>query len=114
MIEAEIIRPLRLALIAYNSKQALEGLKIIAKNNEDRIKHLDRTELLFKDGTKIIALFDDSCYIGKKFDQLVIFDDARMNVSYKKRDFIAEILYHCVCPVSCIPEQYRILKYLYF
>lgn len=112
MREPEVIRPLQIGLIAYNRQQAEEGLRVIAENNEEQVKYLDNNKLVLQDDTTIYVLYDSPYQLrGRRFDQLVLFDDNRWNVLDTKRDFIVKILKEYIFPWSCVPVDYIVMQY---
>lgn len=44
-------------------------------------------------------------------DQLILFDDERWMIKWKRCDFIKQVIEKCVNCYSYVPEEYQILEY---
>lgn len=113
--EIEKVVPLKIGFIGYNSQLTQDGLIQFAENNKEDVaifKH--RTSYIrLKDGTEIAGLYENrpDGLRGHKFDQIILFDDERWNITAHRYDFIKQVIGRCVSWYSCVPEEYQILKY---
>jgi len=109
--------PLVIAFLGYTSALSQKGLKHFAEDNFEQVDNLKMKQrgsiLKLKDGTVIVAVdYDRIDFIGSRyrFDQLILCDDERWNITYYKEDIIRHIIKETI-GFSCVPEEYRILKY---
>ena len=108
--------PLRLALIGYNQKTTELGLRYFIGNNTEQIEGVNWVgrEIRLKDGTSIKGIISaDELYLqGKRFDQLILFDDYRWEIEWHRSEDI-RIIKALKMYVSIIPEEFQIIKYEY-
>lgn len=109
--------PLVIAFLGYTSALSQKGLKRLAEDNFEQVDNLKMKQrgaiLKLKDGTVIVTVdYDriDFTERGYRFDQLILCDDERWDITYYKADVISHIIKENMC-FSCVPEEYRILKY---
>jgi len=109
--------PLVIAFLGYTNALSQKGLKHLAEDNFEQVDNLKMKQkgsiLKLKDGTVIVAVdyyLMDLVGSRDRFDQLILCDDERWNITYYKADIISHIIKENMC-FSCVPEEYRILKY---
>lgn len=113
--EVERIIPLKLGFIGYNSRLTQDGLIKFAENNKEDVEicNYRQSYIRLKDGTEIFGLYENS--IGdlgsRRLDQLIIFDDNRWEIKWKRYDFIRRTIERCISWYSCVPEEFQILEY---
>ncbi len=113
MIRIEEVQPLRLGFIGYNSNLTLYGMKEFAENNKETVDYFsgDKRYIRLKDGTHIFALLEHHVNPrGYDLDQLILFDDNRWEIKYKRCKSIRIILNELMCR-SCVPDEFKILEY---
>ena len=66
-----------------------------------------------KDGTEIGGLYENRVdgLRGHSLDQLILFDDGRWMIKWKRCDFIKQVIEKCINWYSCVPEEFQILEY---
>lgn len=108
--------PLRLALLGYNQKTTEMGLRYFINNNADQIEGVSwvNKEIRLKDGSTIRGIISaDELYLrGKRFDQLILFDDNRWEIEWYRSEDI-RIIKALTMYISVIPEEFQIIKYEY-
>ena len=113
--EIEQIVPLKIGFIGYNSQLTQKGLRQFAENNEEDVEIFKYTQsyIRLKDGTEIIGLYENrkNDSRGHRLDQLILFDNERWMMKWKRCDFIKQIIQKCVNWYSCVPEKFQILEY---
>lgn len=109
-------RVLEIGFIGYTSELSNYGLRQFAENNKEQIKQYNKNpnhhSLYLTDGTKIMAITYGMSLRGRRFDQLILFDDSRWNIGSKRYQWetIDEIkAYNMRC--SNVPDEYQILYY---
>lgn len=113
--EVERIVPLKLGFIGYNSRLTQDGLMKFAENNKEDVEIVNyrQSYIRLKDGTEIFGLYENS--IGdlrsRRLDQLILFDDNRWEIKWKRYDFIQRTIERCISWYSCVPEGFQILEY---
>ena len=114
MIEIEEnIRPLTIGLIGYNKNTTHKGMVEILKNNINDIKYVSRDCLYIslKDETQIIPIFENgNMHRGRKFDQLILFDDKRWEIKTHKMEQI-DLFVSYYMNYSCVPDEYKIIEF---
>lgn len=109
----EELKPLKIAILGYNSNMSIKGIRYIFEHNKEQVKYLkcnqDKAYMELLDGTRIESISHNQILRGFKYDQLILFDDERWLIEHKKIDKIAEILNYCMF-ASCIPKEYKIIK----
>jgi hypothetical protein len=110
-------RVLEIALLGYTSELSNYGLRQFADNNKEQIKQYIKNpwhhSLYLNDGTKIMAITYGMRLRGRRFDQLILFDDKRFSIGTKDRnqhELINEIKTYNLA-ASNVPEEYQILYY---
>ena len=106
----EEFRPLKIGFIGCNHKMTDYGIKSFIENNRDSIAFCSKTLIMLKDETTITPLYGYDNQRGKKFDQLVLFNDHIENIREERRGDIAYILTGCM-NTSCVPEEFQLLEY---
>lgn len=113
--EIERIKPLKIGFIGYNSQLTQDGLIQFAENNKEDVEiyKCRASYIRLKDGAEIVGLYENrpDALRGHRFDQIVLFDDERWNITARRYDFIKQVIEKCVSWYSCVPEEYQILKY---
>lgn len=106
----EEFRPLNIGFIGRNSKMTDYGFKLFIENNREHIAFCNKTLIMLKDETTITPLYSHDSQRGKRFDQLVLFNDHIWNIREERREDIAYILTGCM-NTSCVPEEFQLLEY---
>jgi len=108
------MKPLNIAILGYNVKQTIAGLRQITENNIEQVITINKTThtVLLKDGTKLQAILslDERSLQGKHFDQLMLFDDNRWDI----RDHRLKDIFYITnvgMRQSVIPEEFQIIEY---
>ena len=113
--EIEQIVPLKIGFIGYNSQLTQDGLRQFAKNNENDVEIFQyrQSYIRLKDGTEIVGLYKNRVgdLRGYRLDQLILFDDERWMIGWKRCDFIKRVIERCIKGYSCVPEEFQILEY---
>ena len=113
--EIEQIVPLKLGFIGYNSRLTQDGLIKFAENNKEDIAicNYRQSYIRLKDGTEIFDLYENGVgdLRSRRLDQLILFDDERWIIKFKRYEFINRIIERCLNGYSCVPEEFQILKY---
>lgn len=106
----EEFRPLTIGFMGLNSRITDYGIKRFIADNQDKIAFCNRRLIMLKDGTTIVPLYTTENQRGRKFDQLVLFDDYRWRVKEDRRDDIDYVI-NCCLSHSCVPEEFQVLEY---
>lgn len=113
--EIEQIVPLKIGFIGYNSQLTQDGLRKFAKNNKEDVEIFNyrQSYIRLKDGTEIFGLYENriSDLRGRRLDQLILFDDERWEIKWKRCNFNKQIMERCLSGYSCVPEEFQILEY---
>ncbi len=99
---------LKIAFLAWDLQAADRYLAQLVADNEDQVKrYVLRDTVLLKDGTAItrISPSDPLALHGRRFDQVIIADDRRLQIMQRHRA-ILRALDWC-CRGSIVPEEYR-------
>lgn len=108
--------PLRLALLGYNQKTTEQGLRYFINNNIEQVKGVNwiGKEIRLKDGSTIKGIIsaDELNLHGRRFDQLILFDDDRWKIEWYRCEDI-RIIKALTMYASIIPEEFQIIKYEY-
>lgn len=108
--------PLRLALLGYNQNTTEQGLRYFINNNIEQVDRVSwgSKEIRLKDGTTIKGLtsVDEMSLCGRKFDQLILFDDDRWEIEWHRSEDI-RIIKTLTMYISVVPEEFQIIKYEY-
>lgn len=113
--EIEQIVQLKIGFIGYNTQLTQDGLRKFAKNNKEDLEIFNyrQSYIRLKDGTEIFGLYENS--IGElrcqRLDQLILFDDNRWEIKWKRYDFIKNIMERCLSCYSCVPDDFQVLEY---
>lgn len=103
--------------MGYNSEITKSMFKWFCENNKEEIK-LCRNRgsdlfVIFKDGSEVIGITSSVNYMrGYKFDQLILCDDERWEIYWKRRSDINGLM-DFTMNITNVPEEYQILEYLY-
>lgn len=109
------IVPLKIGFIGYNSRLIKDGLIQFAENNKEDVEicNYRQSYICLKDVTEIFGLYENS--IGdlrsRRLYQLIICDDNRWEIKWKRYDFIQRTIERCISWYSCVPEEFQILEY---
>lgn len=108
--------PLRLALLGYNQNTTEQGLRYFINNNIEQVEGMTwvNKEIRLKDGSTIkgITSVDELYLCGKRFDQLILFDDDRWKIEWHRSEDI-RVIKNLTMFLSVIPEEFQIIKYEY-
>lgn len=98
--------------MGYDTKQTDEGLRQFVDNNKEQVVWVSRArkEIRLKDGTIIRGVSSTENLRGKKFDQLILFDDGRWNIKLHKEEDI-RIIKALTMNLSIVPEEFQIIEY---
>lgn len=113
--EIERIIPLKIGFIGYNSRLTQDELIKFAENNKEDVEicNYRQSYIRLKDGTEIFGLYENS--IGdlrcRRLDQLILFDDNRWEIKWKRFNFIKRIIERCLSCYSCVPDEFQIIEY---
>lgn len=108
---------LHLGFITYSSDQLKDFFTQFCEDNSDQIEKMvvnkSNCYAVLKDGTKITGIMNNCDSLrGFKFDQLILADDYRMNIRWKRDELIRMLLdyntYH-----SVVPDEFKIIEYVY-
>lgn len=113
MDSAIVIKPLVIGVMGYNTVLTHKGMTEILKNNKDDIRYVSRdcNFIMMKDGTSIIPIYDSgNMHRGRKFDQLILFDDNRWQIKEHRCACIEEFVMYYM-NYSCVPKEFQILEY---
>lgn len=100
--------PYNIAFIGYNEEQTRMSLEDLARVNADQVLRFDRRhgQVILKDGTTIIRVVPVPEFLkGRRFDQVIVADDRRMNVVVRRYTEIME-LGRCMAD-SIVPPHFR-------
>lgn len=113
--EIEQIVPLKLGFIGYNLRLTQDGLIKFAENNKEDIAICNHRQnyIRLKDGTEIFGLYENGVgdLKSRRLDQLILFDDNRWEIKWKRFEFIQRIIERYINVYSCVPEEFQILEY---
>lgn len=113
--EIEKVIPLKIGFIGYNSQLTQDGLIQFAENNKEAVEIFEYRQnyIRLKDGTEIFGLYENrgENFRSRILDQLILFDDERWMIKWKRQDFINRIIIRCLDWYSCVPEEFQILEY---
>ena len=108
------MNPLNIAILGYDNKQTITGLRQITENNIEQVIAINKTThtVLLGDGTKLQAILnlDERSLQGKHFDQLMLFDDNRWEIYDHRLKDIFYIL-NVGLRRSVIPEEFQTIEY---
>lgn len=113
--EIERVIPLKIGFIGYNSRLTQDGLMQFVKNNKEDVEIFSYRQnyIRLKDRTEIFGLYENS--IGdlrcRRLDQLILFDDNRWEIKWKRFNFIKRIIERCLSCYSCVPDEFQIIEY---
>ena len=102
-----------IAFLGYNARQTAQYLAQLAEDNAEQVAWYNRRHgrLALTDGTEIISVYSIGLggFDGRRFDQVILADDRRMEIKKIHRRTIAALLYCCSC--SIVPEEFRMQIY---
>lgn len=104
--------PLKIAFLAWGLAAADRYLEQLVADNDDQVKrYILRHTVILTDGTEIsrISVSDPSALRGRRFDQVIIADDRRMQILERRQPELHELA-RC-CAGSIIPEEFRFQIY---
>ena len=97
-----------IAFIGYNEEQTRRYLEDLARVNAEQVQRFDKRNgvVTLKDGTTITAVKADTEFLnGRRFDQVIVADDRRLDVVERR---FPEILALGRCMSnSVVPVDYR-------
>lgn len=105
-----------IGIIAWNTKFTEEALKTIIEIDNSRVIRSNMCNLTceMEDGTKYIGLVHER-YVGLKIDQIIIFDDERMNIMDNCNRM--KLLDYCCNNYLTykleIPDEFRIMELIH-
>lgn len=86
-----------------------------AENNKEDVEicNYRQSYIRLKDGTEIVGLYENRIdgLRGHRLNQLILFDDERWMIKWKRGDFIKRIIERYINCYSCVPEEFQILEY---
>lgn len=102
---------LNIAFLGWDAAQTDRYLSQMAEDNADQVDRYDRRQgrLKLTDGTEIINAYRIGKIHGRKYDQVILADDRRMEIMEHHRKDIAELLARCQS--SIIPEEFHLQFY---
>ena len=107
-------RNIDIALLGYTSELSEYGLRQLAENNKEQIVKTRfnkyDSEITLDNGTRITAIGYGENIRGRKFDQLMLFDDDRWLIKIDKCKDIRRIIAYTM-NITNIPEEFQILEY---
>lgn len=109
----EQIRPLEIAFMGHNLNVTNLFIRQFAEDNEEQVAYKQRGRLILKDGTRIEAISPTMVrmgFDGRRYDQLILADDARGNIEDDAAHEI-EVVRWCALRCSSVPEEFQILRY---
>lgn len=98
----------KIAFIGYNEEQTRRYLEDLAVVNADQVYRFDRRngQVIMRDGTTITRVLPSPAFLkGRRFDQVIVADDRRLNVLERRYPEIME-LGRCMVG-SIVPEHFR-------
>lgn len=110
MRKPEVIKPLKIALLAWNCEQSKYAMRDFIENNKDQIDTFHENKVILNDGTEIFIVNYIKDIRGKNFDQVMICDDYRWNIYIEKSYLIREIILE-IGWKSCVPEEFLVMRY---
>ncbi len=113
--EIERVVPFKIGFIGYNSRLTQDGLMKFAENNKEDVEIVNyrQSYIRLKDKTEIFGLYENSIddLRSRRLDQLILFDDNRWEIKWKRYNFIQRTIERCMSWYSCVPEEFQILEY---
>lgn len=109
----EEIRPLEIAFMGHDLRITTLFLRQFVEDNEEQVAHHRNGRVILKDGTIIEAISPAMVRTrldGRRYDQLILADDARGMIEIDAIREIEIIKWHAML-CSCVPEEYQILRY---
>ena len=97
-----------IAFIGYNEEQTRRYLEDLAAVNADQVRRFDRRNgcITLKDGTTITRVLPVPDFLrGRRFDQVIVADDRRLQVFDRRYPEMME-LNRCMGG-SIVPEHFR-------
>lgn len=103
--------PLKIAFLGYNAHLTGVYLDQLARDNAEQVDRYLRfaRRLYLRDGTQIIGVVSPRDMEGLRFDQIILADDRRMEITRNQATTIGRIL-DC-CTGSIIPSDFRVQIY---
>ncbi|MGJ0848158.1 hypothetical protein ACR77J_15820 [Tissierella praeacuta] len=113
-VEREPFEYFDIAFLGYNAKLTNYGFRQFLENNREQIRavYFESLIIILKDGTRLkaIPIVDVRHLGGYRFDQLILFDDERWLIEWKRSEDI-RIIKALTMQLSNVPEEFQILKY---
>lgn len=101
---------LTIGVLGYNDKLTEQMLHYVVEcDTENQTEIFNRNYIRTYEGTEYRALLRHDNWRGYKFDQIILVDDSRWMIFDKRFDDI-NILKSYNLLMSCVPEEYQILK----
>ena len=100
--------PLRIAFLAWDLKAADRYMEQLVADNADQVKrYILRHTVILTDGTEIcrVCTSDPVTLHGRRYDQVIIADDRRMEIMQRHRATLRALDW--CCSGSIVPEEYR-------
>ncbi len=105
---------LNIGILGYNNKLSEYGFKQIIENNKEQVKKISKNKriALLEDGTQLETILNTCWHTlqGRRFDQLILFDDNRWLIYYYRDEDIYNIKKFTMM-LSNVPEEFQILNY---
>ena len=81
-----------------------------AENNKEDVEIFNCRQscIRLKDGAEIFGLYENGVgdLRSRRLDQLILFDDERWIIKFKRYEFINRIIERCLNGYSCVPEEF--------
>lgn len=103
--------PYKIAFIGFNATLTDKGLRDFARDNEEQLRSYsyNRREAVLEDGTIVKALgIDRSNLCGRVFDQIILCDDERWSILYKRAKDI-ELIKDLCMRRTIVPDEFQVL-----
>lgn len=100
-----------IAFLGYTAAQTRAQFRNFVEDNIEQVEHYDpcRGVARLTDGTEIICITSPARVWGRKFDQIMLVDDARWNIIFRQGCLIKELQRRAAG--SIVPEAFRIIFY---
>lgn len=106
---------LKIAFLGWDARLTSRYLRMLQMDNEEQIQRCAGSrpildDLVLRDGTQIINVYSIGMdALTRRFDQVILADDRRMEIMERHRGTIAMLL--ALCGGSIVPEEFRLQIY---
>ena len=103
--------PLKIVFLGWSLRLTDQYMEQMAEDNAEQVAWYNRRygRLVLTDGTEITNAYHMNRIQGRRFDQVIVADDRRMEILEYHQHDIAELL--ACCMASPVPEEYRLQTY---